>query len=159
MPVVRPAGEGCERPHVANVVAARLLGEAAYPHVLDHARPQRTDGLVGRMGGHRGLLSQAEGCWTFDARDRTPQSSRLTAHYPAENAPTMRRAPSRESGFVLARVDSGRSPGRARKTRIPPKAVIETGDDQPLLTIATAYLKAIANSQFVLFSFLGGMFT
>jgi hypothetical protein len=58
------------------------------------------------------------------------------------------------------RVDSGRSPGRARKTRIPPKAVIETSDDQPLLTIATAYLKAIANSQFVLFSFLGGnMFT
>ena len=53
-------------------------------------------------------------------------------------------------------VDSGRSPGRARKTRIPPKAVIETGDDQPLLTIATACLKAIANSQFVLFSFLGG---
>ena len=52
-------------------------------------------------------------------------------------------------------MDSGRSPGRARKTRIPPKAVIETGDDQPLLTIATACLKAIANSQFVLFSFLG----
>src|SRR6266478_9308288 len=34
----------------------------------------------GRMGGHRRLLSQAEGCWTFDARDRMPQSSRLTAH-------------------------------------------------------------------------------
>jgi len=27
--VGRPADEGCERPHVANVVAARLLGEAA----------------------------------------------------------------------------------------------------------------------------------
>lgn len=39
---------------------------------------------------------------------------------------------------------------------MPPKAVIETGEDQPLLTIATACLKAIANSQFVLFSFLGG---
>jgi acyl-coenzyme A synthetase/AMP-(fatty) acid ligase len=51
MPVVRPAGEGCERPHVANVVAARLLGEAEYPHVLDHARPQRADGPVGRHDG------------------------------------------------------------------------------------------------------------
>ena len=51
-------------------------------------------------------------------------------------------------------------PNRARKTRILPKAVIETGGDQPLLTIAAACLKAIANSQFVLFSFLGGnMFT
>ena len=39
--VRRPADEGRERPHVANVVVARLLGEAAHPHVLDHARPQR----------------------------------------------------------------------------------------------------------------------
>src|SRR6266850_3747167 len=41
--VGRPADEGCERPHVANVVIARLLSEVAYPHVLDHARPQRAD--------------------------------------------------------------------------------------------------------------------
>ena len=78
--VGRPADEGCERPHVANVVIARLLSEAAYPHVLDHARPQRADRPVRRMGGHRELLSQAGGCWTFDARDRMPQSSRLTAY-------------------------------------------------------------------------------
>jgi hypothetical protein len=32
--------------------AAHLLGEAAYPHVLDHARLQRAYGPVGRMGGH-----------------------------------------------------------------------------------------------------------
>src|SRR6267143_508521 len=32
------------------------------------------------MGDHRGLLSRAEGCWTFDARDRMPRSSRLPVH-------------------------------------------------------------------------------
>src|SRR5689334_18831508 len=30
-------------------------------------------------GGHRGFLSQAEGCWTFDARDRMPRLSRANA--------------------------------------------------------------------------------
>jgi hypothetical protein len=60
-------------------------------HVLDHARPQRADGPVGRMGDHRGLLSQAEGCWTFDARDRMPRQSRLTVHHPAQNAQTVTR--------------------------------------------------------------------
>src|SRR5258707_8989127 len=42
------------------------------------------------MRDHRGLLSRAEGCGTFDARDRMPRSSRLTAHPPttiAENVP------------------------------------------------------------------------
>src|SRR5271165_3562747 len=98
--------EGCERPHVANVVVARLLGEGAHPHVLDHARPQRTDGPVGGMGGHQGLLSRAEGCWTLNARDRMPRPSRLTADYPVENTRTMTRAPSRESGFVVCRACS-----------------------------------------------------
>ena len=97
--VGRPADERRERADVANIVVARLLAEAAHIHVLDHARPQRADGPVGRMGGHRGLISLAEGCWTFDARDRMPRSSRLTA-YPAQNARTVTRAPSRESGFV-----------------------------------------------------------
>src|SRR6266446_3715498 len=32
------------------------------------------------MGDHRGLLSRTEGCWTFDARDRMPRSSRLPVH-------------------------------------------------------------------------------
>src|SRR5882672_9062327 len=97
--VGRPADEGCERPHVANVVIARLLSEAAYPHVLDHARPQRADRPVRRMGGHRELLSQAGGCWTFDARDRMPQSSRLTAYRLAitrKNLPTATRVIPRE---------------------------------------------------------------
>src|SRR5262249_5018301 len=48
----RPADQGRECAHVANVVAARLLAEATHAHVLDHARPQRTDRAVGRMGDH-----------------------------------------------------------------------------------------------------------
>jgi hypothetical protein len=38
----------------------------------------------------RGQTSGFAGyCWTFDARDRMPRSSRPTAHHLAENAPTM----------------------------------------------------------------------
>ena len=48
-------------------------------------------------------LSRAEGCWTFDARDRMPRPSRATAHHLVENAPIQTRAPSRASGFVLRR--------------------------------------------------------
>src|SRR3954466_8652070 len=58
------------------------------------------------MRDHRGLLSRAEGCWTFDARDRMSRSSRLLVHpiiAAAENAQTKTRTPSRESGFVLRR--------------------------------------------------------
>src|SRR5689334_1802515 len=51
-----------------------------------------------------GLFSRAEGCWTFDARDRTPRPSRATALHPVENKLRPRRAlPSRASGFVLRR--------------------------------------------------------
>src|SRR5580692_2088830 len=50
-----------------------------------------------------GALSRAEGCCTFNARDRMPRPSRTTAHYLAENAPTATRGPSRASGFVLRR--------------------------------------------------------
>src|SRR5580700_1934585 len=35
--VGRAANEGRKRPDVPNVVVARLLAEAAYAHVLDHA--------------------------------------------------------------------------------------------------------------------------
>jgi hypothetical protein len=75
----RPADEGRERPHMPNVVGARLLSEAAHHHVFDHARTQRADGPGRRSGGHRGA-SRAEGCWTCNARDRMPRSSPLTAH-------------------------------------------------------------------------------
>src|SRR4051794_1721530 len=51
-----------------------------------------------------GLFSRAEGCWTFDARDRTPRPSRATALHPVENKLRPRRAlPSRASGFVHRR--------------------------------------------------------
>src|SRR5215469_10594697 len=80
---------------MANVVVARLLAEATHRHVLDHAGAQRADGSVDGLGGHRGLLSRAEGCWTFDARDRMPRQSRLTA-YSAENARTLTRPLPRE---------------------------------------------------------------
>jgi hypothetical protein len=37
--------KGCERPHVADIIAARVLIETAHGHVFDHARPQWADGL------------------------------------------------------------------------------------------------------------------
>src|SRR6266478_6543464 len=98
----RAADEGRERPHLANVVAVRLLGEAAHRHVFDHARTQRADGPGRRSGGHRGGPLRAEGCWTFDARDRMPRSSPLTAH-PLTATPKMhrprRRPPARAGSF------------------------------------------------------------
>src|SRR6516162_1820835 len=62
------------------------------------------DRTLGGIGGHQGFLSRAEGCWTFDARDRTPRPSRATAHHFVENALTQTPAPSRASGFVHRRV-------------------------------------------------------
>src|SRR5690348_3904243 len=62
-------------------------------------------GLTGRgeVSEVIGLFSRAEGCWTFDARDRMPRPSRAIAHYPVDNPPTAMRSPSRASGFVLRR--------------------------------------------------------
>src|SRR6266851_395040 len=67
----------------------------------------------GERGEVIGGSSRAEGCWTFNARDRMPRSSPLTAHpltASAKNAP----APtplSRESGFVQGwRADHPRWP-------------------------------------------------
>src|SRR6266851_7177590 len=65
----------------------------------------------GERGEVIGGSSRAEGCWTFNARDRMPRSSPLTAHpltASAKNAP----APtplSRESGFVLGSSSAVRS--------------------------------------------------
>src|SRR5829696_2062544 len=53
-----------------------------------------------RLEGIGGFLSRAEGCWTFDARDRVPQSSPSTAHRPAQLRTGGDARPSRESGFV-----------------------------------------------------------
>src|SRR6478609_12095183 len=79
-----------------DVVLTRLLGEAAHRHVLDHAGAQRADGSVGKIAGHRGFLSRAEGCWTFDARDRMPRSSPPTAHRLPQ---AVTRAPARAGSF------------------------------------------------------------
>src|SRR6516164_6073303 len=53
------------------------------------------NGLMGRSEVSEviGALSRAEGCWTFNARDRMPRPSRATAHHVVENAPTETRAP------------------------------------------------------------------
>src|SRR5262249_5772840 len=69
-------------------------------------------GLMGRgepsevMG-----LSRAEGCWTFDARDRMPRPSRATAHHLPEIAHDRDACSPPASGFVLRRTSpvGGRS--------------------------------------------------
>jgi len=112
--VRRAANEARKCPDVANVVVARLLAEAAHSHVLDHARTQRAGRAMHRMGGHQGLLSRAEGCWTFDARDRMPRSSCLSVHAitaARENPPALT-PPSRESGFVHRRRTVNSTVGR-----------------------------------------------
>src|SRR5208337_241641 len=50
----RPAEEGCELPHMANVVPLRVFAEPARGHVVDQALTQPADGLLG----HRMLLSR-----------------------------------------------------------------------------------------------------
>src|SRR5271169_2376629 len=76
--------------------------------------------LTGRGEGCEviGGSSRAEGCWTFNARDRMPRSSPLTAHplaAIAKQAPAPTQ-PSRESGFVLGwKRDVSGSPGMRRR--------------------------------------------
>src|SRR6476646_6360727 len=86
-----------------DVVLTRLLGEAAHRHVLDHAGAQRADGSVGKIAGHRGFLSRAEGCWTFDARDRMLRSSPPIAHRLARSPPVVTLAPARAGSFDAPR--------------------------------------------------------
>src|SRR4051794_32500436 len=81
-----------------HVVLTRLLGEAAYRHVLDHARTQRADAAIGKMRGHWGFLSRAEGCWTFNARDQMPRPSRPTAHHLANSAHAVMLPPPARAG-------------------------------------------------------------
>src|SRR5271154_5376448 len=95
-----------------DIVLTRLLSEAAHRHVLDHAGAQRADGPGGKIGRHRGFLSRAEGCWTFDARDRMPRSS-PPAVQPlnaiAKNVRTAMRGVPRERVRSLPLSDHGRS--------------------------------------------------
>src|ERR1700757_2570472 len=50
-----------------------------------------------------GALSRAEGCWTFDARDRVPRPSRATAHHPNKNLPTVSCPPPARAGSFFVR--------------------------------------------------------
>src|SRR6516162_2488106 len=85
------------------------------------------NGLTGRSEVSEliGALSRAEGCWTFDARDRMPPPSRATACHLVENAPTATRAP-----FPRERVRSTAQPGRPdagrRRTGFHPFPTFET---------------------------------
>src|SRR5215208_5637978 len=68
-----------------------------------------------RLEGIGGFLSRAEGCWTFDARDRVPQSSPSTAHRPAQLRTGGDARPSRESGFVRCPFPDFAGPGGNRQ--------------------------------------------
>jgi hypothetical protein len=98
--VRRAANEGRKGSDIANIVVARLLAEGrarSCPRSCAHAAGWQGRAMH-RMGGHQGLLSRAEGCWTFDARDRMPRSSYLSVQtliVAADNARS-RRLPPRE---------------------------------------------------------------
>src|SRR4051794_7850618 len=85
-----------------DVVLTRLLGEAVHNHVLDHACAQQADAAVRKIGAHRGFLSQAEGCCTFNARDQMPRSSRPTARHLANSARAVTRPPPARAGSFHA---------------------------------------------------------
>src|SRR4029079_3443387 len=70
--------------------------------VLDERGAKRAETGVEKMGGHRGFLSRAEGCWTFDARDRMPRPSPATARHLAKNAPTATCSPPARAGSFHA---------------------------------------------------------
>src|SRR5512146_2665165 len=65
-------------------------------------------GRLERLESIGGFLSRAEGCWTFDARDRMPRSSPPTAHRLARSSQAVTRALPRERVRSLPRF--GHSP-------------------------------------------------
>ena len=75
----------------AAAVVKNVSGRPRIPAGDLNLRLRPTRFAAGRMGSHRGVLPQAEGWWTFHARDRMPRSSRLTAH-PRRRAPPPARA-------------------------------------------------------------------
>ena len=98
----RAANEGRKCPDIPNVVVARLLAEAAHAHVLDHARPQRADGPMGRIGGHRGssLKPKVAGPSMLGIGCPDRHALLLTHPPPSPKMYRSRRPSSRESGFV-----------------------------------------------------------
>src|SRR5271157_468259 len=82
----RPAEEGCELPHIANVVPLRVFAEPARRDVVDQALTQRADGLLG----HRMLLSRMGLNPTILRQGRAFGSSLLARPLRALAAPTAR---------------------------------------------------------------------
>src|SRR3954471_10751977 len=101
-----------------HVVLTRLLGEAADRHVLDHARTQRADAAIGKMGGHWGFLSRAEGCWTFNARDQMPRPSRPTAHHLANSAHAVMLPPPARAGSFHAPKPSSTAAAKSARVKL-----------------------------------------
>src|SRR5829696_2038275 len=96
-----------------------------------------------RLEGIGGFLSRAEGCWTFDARDRVPQSSPSTAHRPAQLRTGGDARPSRESGFVrcpISAITAGPNSGEGERAIL--NHVVEPCDGQTLVT-TTAFRGAV----------------
>jgi hypothetical protein len=98
--VGRPANEGRERAHVANVVVARLFAEATHAHVIDHARTQRTDRPVGRVGGHWGSSLEPKVAGPSMLAIGCPDRHVLLLTTPQKRTNRDARASSRKSGFV-----------------------------------------------------------
>src|SRR5208283_435414 len=110
----RPAEEGCELPHIANVVPLRVFAETARRHVVDQALTQRADGLLG----HGKLLSRVGLNPTILRQGRAfplsllPRSLRSLAALPRE-----RFSPWTESGPSLATPVGSVSAQRRRRSR------------------------------------------
>jgi len=101
--VGRPADKGRERPDVLNIIAPRLLAEAAPGDALDHARLQAADGPTRGMGGHQGSSLELKVAGLSMLGTGRPDRHVLPRITPLKNAPTVTRAPSRATGFVLRR--------------------------------------------------------
>src|SRR5438105_9766396 len=99
-----------------DIVLTRLLGEAAHRHVLDHARAQRADAAIGKIGEHRGSFLEQKVAGPSMLGDRMPQSSRPTAHRLADCAPAVTRAPPARAGSFSAPF-SDLAPMRAKRSQ------------------------------------------
>ena len=107
--VGRPADESRECPHLADIIAPRVLLEAAHAHVFDHARPQRADGLRRIIGGHR-VSPELKVAGPSMLRIGRPDRHPLLRFTSKEIAPTPTRAPLPRAGTFSGASASG--PGR-----------------------------------------------
>jgi hypothetical protein len=85
---------------VADIIAARVLLEAAHGHVFDHARPQWADGPRCSIGGHRSASPGLKVAGPSMLGIGCPDRHALPHLNPSKTTPTATSAPSRASGFV-----------------------------------------------------------